>query len=245
MVFGSLYNSAKNFFGGIYDNGKKAFNTAHNILFKPAPEGKKEVPAAVRRFLSEHGDEEISSLRVGRVPISSALDSLLNVVSLGGFDRGKEAQDVDKFFHLFFVVNERYLVEKNQLLKIANYKPHDNEESVYVASPNITIRQFLENGAGTNPATYYGQYQAFANNCQDFVMRTLSANGIASPEITAFVKQPLDKLLPEVGESTEKTSNFLTDLGAQLDTGLQDLSNGYLALKKGGVVKNKNKIYRK
>ena len=65
MVFGSLYNSARNFFGGIYDTGKKAFDTAYNVIFTPAQEGPKVVPAAVRRFLSQHGNEEITSLRIG------------------------------------------------------------------------------------------------------------------------------------------------------------------------------------
>jgi hypothetical protein len=239
MVFGSLLNSARNIFGGIYDNGRKMYNVASDILFKPAPEGPKVIPTAVRRFLNEHGNEEITSVRIGRTPISSALNKMLNLVSMGGFDRGKQAQNVEEFFHLFLIINEKYLIEKNQLLKIANYKPNDKEESVYVASPNVTIRQLLENGAGADPTSYYGKYEAFGNNCQDFVLRTLAANGMSSPEIIDFVKQPLDKLLPEIGQSTEKTSNFLTDLGAQLDTGLQDLTNGYAAFKKGGLVKKK------
>jgi hypothetical protein len=239
-MFGNLFNRASNYFGNLYDRGKQVYNN----YFKE-PEGDKAIPAAVRRFLNEHGDEQITSLRVARTPISSALNGLLNLVSLGGFDKGKQAQNVDEFFHLFFVINEKYQVEKNQLVKISNYKRNDREESIGVPEPHIPIREFLMNGAAGNPSSYWGEYKAFGSNCGNWVMRTLQANNISSPEISSFVQQPIDKLVPQIGQHTEQTANFLTDLGAKLDTGIQDLTNGLVSFKKGGLVKKKRKNIKK
>jgi hypothetical protein len=238
--FANMFNSARNYFGSLYKQGKDIYN---NYIEKP--KGDENIPAAVRRFLNKHGTEQITSLRVARTPISSALSGLLNIVSFGGFERGKQKQNIDDFFHLFFVINDKYIIEKNQLVKIANYKYNDREESMTIPSKDITINELLDKGSVGDASTYWGKYQAFGNNCQDWVMRTLLNNNLGNNEIYDFVKQPLDQLLPEVGSHTEKTSNFLTDTGAMLDRGLQDLTGGLLSFKDGGLVKKNKKKYRK
>ena len=70
-MFGNLFNRAKNFFGNIGNKIKD--------VITPVP-GDTNIPPAVRRFLRDHGNEEITSLKVARVPISRALDKLLNIV---------------------------------------------------------------------------------------------------------------------------------------------------------------------
>jgi len=241
MSFFGMFNNARNYFGSLYKQGKDIYNN-----YIEPPKGDENIPAAVRRFLNQHGTEQITSLRVARTPISSALSGLLNIVSFGGFERGKQKQNIDDFFHLFFVVNDKYIIEKNQLVKIANYKYNDREESMTIPTKDITINELLDKGSVGDASTYWGKYQAFGNNCQDWVMRTLLNNNLGNNEIYNFVKQPLDQLIPEIGNHTEKTSNFLTDTGAILDRGLQDLTGGLLSFKNGGLVKKQyRKKYRK
>jgi hypothetical protein len=232
-MFGNLWNRASNYFG----NWKKKIQDAMT-----SPPGDKVIPPAVRRFLNEHGQEEIQSLKVVRTPISSMLDKLLNVISMGGFEVGKQRQNIDEFFHLFFVVNDKYRVEKNQLVKIMNYTPTEKDESAGVPiNRKLTINDLLNNAVGGDPESFWRNYSAFNRNCQWWVMRVLTANGLATPELEGFVKQSLDQVIPAVGQSTETASNFITDLGATVDQGVQDLTNGLVALKKGGRVKKVKK----
>ena len=93
--FGNMFNSARNYFGSLYKQGKDIYN---NFIEKP--KGDENIPAAVRRFLNKHGTEEITSLRVARTPIASALSGLLNLVSFGGFERGKQKQNEILYHHL-------------------------------------------------------------------------------------------------------------------------------------------------
>jgi len=238
-MFGNLFNRAKSFFGNI---GNKIMD-----VVKPV-EGDTNIPPAVRRFLRDHGNEEITSLKVARVPISRALDKLLNLVSMGGFDVGKQRANVDDFFHLFLVVNDKYRIEKNQLVKAMDYKPAEKEESsnVPLQGKKLTINELMANGASTvGNADFYKNYSAFNKNCQWWVMNVLKANGLDNPTLEGFVKQSLDELVPAVGSFTTKFSNATTDLGARLDEGLQNLTNGMLSFKDGGLVHRENRPFPK
>lgn len=227
-MFGNLFNRAKNFFGNITNKVKD---------FVVPVAGDKAIPPAVRRFLRDHGNEEITSLKVARVPISRMLDKLLNVVSLGGFDVGKQRTNVDEFFHLFLVVNDKYRIEKNQLVKCMDYVPAEKEESANVPlKGRLTINELLFNAVGDSPSDFWSNYSAFNKNCQWWVMRVLRANGLDNPTLEGFVKQSLDELVPAVGNFTQNFSNATTDLGAKIDEGLQNLTNGMLSLKNGGLV---------
>ena len=238
MVFGSIVGAGASLPAGAGSATalrRKIFDTVTGSDKKNKVETKedKSIPASVRRFLRSNGDTEITSFAVGRAPISSMLDMSLDLISFGGFSKGKEAQNVDKFFHTFIIVNNKWKLEKNQVVKISSYSKADNEEDKQLSAGG-TIRELLMNGAGSDPSTYWGKYSSFHNNCQDWIIRTLNNNGIKGGD--DFIKQPLDKLIPEVGQTTSDAADSLTDLAAGIDTGLQDLTDGLVALKKGGKV---------
>jgi hypothetical protein len=68
-------------------------------------------------------------------------------------------------------------------------------------------------------------YNAFKNNCQNFVMAILDANGLATPEIRGWVFQPVDELLKEQPEWTENFSKSITNLGGITDRIFQGYGN--------------------
>jgi hypothetical protein len=85
---------------------------------------------------------------------------------------------------------------------------------------------------------YY--YDAFHNNCQDFVGNLLAASGLLGPDIAGFIKQPVDQLVKEIS-ITDRIARGITDLGGIVDVGLQgkgglNPSDAFAAqLKKEGV----------
>ena len=84
------------------------------IHYYLTPEGDKSIPTAVRRFLNKHGNDRITSLQVGRVPLSKSLNDFLNLISLGGLNEGREKQNIKQFYHTFFIINNSIKLEKNQ-----------------------------------------------------------------------------------------------------------------------------------
>jgi len=235
--FSNLFNKAKSFFGNVKDRTSNFFGDIKDKITGKYDHEDQSIPPAVRKFLREHGDEQITSLDVGRQPISSMLDKALDLISFGKFSQGKSDSNVDKFFHLYLIVNNKYRIEKNQLVKCMSYEPSPDEQRVNVTSPSGNIRDFLMTASNAgDKSTFWGKYQAFSNNCQDWVTRCLSSNGLLNPDIASFIKQPIDKLIQTVGSGTIKTANAITDLGATVDNALQNLTGGALALRKGGVV---------
>jgi hypothetical protein len=55
-------------------------------------------------------------------------------------------------------------------------------------------------------------YDSANNNCQDFVMALLSANGLSNEEIKSFVKQDTSKTFEGL-PITEKVAKTVTDIG--------------------------------
>ena len=55
----------------------------------------------VRSFLAKYGDLRIMNIKVCRKPIHALINTLLNWVSLGTFERNLRAMDYDKAMHLY------------------------------------------------------------------------------------------------------------------------------------------------
>jgi hypothetical protein len=198
----------------------------------------------VKNFLKQHGDEKLTSLVVGRAPISKALDNTINLISGGKFQEGKDREGYDKFFHLFLIINGKYKLEKNQNLNIVDYKPVENQENESVSVPNKTINEFLQaciDKIGEDD--FFGNYSALDHNCQWLLKQLLNANNITSAD--KFIYQDVKGIKESVGEGTNVVANETTDLASGIDKLVSWISGGKLGLKRGGKVKRvrKNRMY--
>jgi len=64
-------------------------------------------------------------------------------------------------------------------------------------------------------------YDAFTNNCQDFIVDLLQANGVANAQNVAFVKQPLEGVVKDLPGYTSKLARFATDAAAIADVAIK------------------------
>jgi hypothetical protein len=60
-------------------------------------------------------------------------------------------------------------------------------------------------------------YDAFTNNCQDFVAALLAANGLASPEALAWLKMDTATLAEAIPATSRAVANTITHVGAVAD----------------------------
>ncbi len=198
---------------------------------------RQEAPPYIRKFLETHGNNLITAISVCRVPINSIINSVLNVISLGQFNKIKNKLHYDDMFHLYLLISlkspsgltDTYLFERNQVIKLQKASASDFKEikecsksacpgCIPISIPsNLSFSNFLTNGElyqrNHSNINFY-VYDAIKNNCQDFVMTLLLANNLSNSFISQFVKQSASDLLPDYAKSI---SRGITDVAGALD----------------------------
>jgi hypothetical protein len=229
--FGDLWNATKRTVSSGLDVVKtgifNAVSSVSNVLAGKAP--RERLPPSVRRLLAQIGDLPIVELYLRRDPIQSALNTALNVISFGAWNSVRQKYQYDKFFHLQLecviqvsnqdFLDKRYTLEKNAVIELhpsAN-ATKDTEMLSVPLNGGITLNSLLENAKVIMGKNYY-LYDAFDNNCQDFVMALLTGSGLGNKVMYDFIKQPIDELIKEVPSWTGKIARALTDAGGVVDT---------------------------
>jgi hypothetical protein len=198
----------------------------------------------MKNFMKDHGDEEITNIQIGRVPIESAISSAMNLISLGKFDETKKNKGYDEFFHLYLIINDKYRLEKNQTVNvIKDYKEQPNEERYNVSLSGLkgkTINDFIANGVNeVGEANYWGNYSGLTRNCQWWVMNNLKGNGIYDKDIEKFTLQDTEELQLEMNDYVKAGMDELTQTASALDKFVSWLSGGLFGLKRGGRVRRR------
>jgi hypothetical protein len=159
---------------------------------------------SMRAMLAKVGTMPIRSIQVCRAPLASAISAIIGLV------RNKNAAVAhDKLFHLFFIIDcgngYRFCLQKNEDTDLIMYKPGKHDEiypEVFMPprakwiGASFTINQMIANSMQYMGSSFF-RYDAFTNNCQDFVYKTLLANGIImNNQSRDFILQHVMNLAP-------------------------------------------------
>ena len=158
-------------------------------------------PPKFRKLLQEVGDEKINKLVLWREPIS--VNSMLKFLKLN--------KTYDDLFHLAVNVNDKYNLDKQSVLTFERGKPKGETLEIPV-SKDITIREMIEKTKKRMGDNAYTSYSV-RNNCQQFLLNVLSANGLMTTEARKFIEQDVEKILKDLPKYSEVVANFFT--GAQ------------------------------
>jgi len=158
-------------------------------------------PPKFRKLLQEVGDEKINKLVLWREPIS--VNSMLKFLKLN--------KSFDDLFHLAVNVNDKYNLDKQSVLTFERGKPKGETLEIPV-SKDITIREMIEKTKKRMGDNAYTSYSV-RNNCQQFLLNVLSANGLMTTEARKFIEQDVEKILQDLPKYSEVVANFFT--GAQ------------------------------
>lgn len=213
--------------------------TSNRMNFKPS----------MREMLKIEGDIPIIKMKVGRSPLNSKINLLLDLVNKVS---GYKAPPHDTLFHLyiiFYLQNDKVvLLEKNQDINMEYYRNKSVEDIVDVTTPSgLTINNMLNDTINKVGKDRVFSYDAYSNNCQQFVYDVLQSNGInISPSLKSFILQPVENLTNSFGKRITK---FFTDVAnragiAISGKGLKDIqfrksqipSKKYDAILKDGTV---------
>lgn len=175
-------------------------------------------PPAVRKILETNGSDLVKELKVVRIPVNSAITAALNVLSAGAYSKAVRKLNYDKMYHLQLQINGEYTLEKNEVVSLTRgVKEGESLQLPDVAKP-VTLKQLIDNTKQKMGASKFSRYSAFTNNCQDFILAVLDANGLLTEEATTFIKQDVESLLKMLPSSMNKITDTITDAAAAVET---------------------------
>ena len=176
---------------------------------------KKNIPPNVKRALEQIGDKPILSARCGRTPVQAIVQGTLRTIANVPYDQ---------LFHLFIELNlgeSKWILEKIERITLVQEDRSGKPGAEFTSSfpVNKTVNELF-----LNTQQYMGNrflpYQSNSNNCQVFIMSVLQANGLATQELTDFVKQDTRSIFKN-SPMLRKFANTLTDLGGYFNALLQ------------------------
>lgn len=219
MTYGEAMSGAKASWRGSKPKTKKVgkgiIDSIKNALFFPP----NKLPGGAQRNYEKLKGATITKIMVNRYPINSMVDKFINLVSLGSFSKAKKELGYDKMFHLSMVLytnKGRIAVEKNERINIAPGGTGAGE-SIDIAYPHgDTFASFLAKARHAMGDHRFFQYNAFSNNCQDFILGLLQANGVLTAEAKAFIKQDAESLVKKMPGFVGKVAQAATDLGGKV-----------------------------
>jgi len=174
-------------------------------------------PPHIREFLSKKGDTIITSLVVDRTPLSNVVKNLMSTITLNQFDSAVSKSSYDELLHLSLFINNRYVLEKLEIVSIKEGRDaNDKTESMVVPLHNkhISITELLDKTKKRMGDANFSNYNARTNNCQDFILNVLEANGLLTPPLRTFIKQDSEQVFHHLPIFTTKLAEFITDIGA-------------------------------
>ena len=173
----------------------------------------KDYSTQSKAFLLKHGAEHVNYVEIVRTPISEGIKTLLNLITVGKYDKAVEASSYDKMFHLALLVEtdegHYFQFEKNQTIRLGNPSglSDETERMKVPISKKTEIWQLLAKAEKYLGKEAYFRYSAFNNNCQVFVISILAASKISTPFV--YDKRIKSSLTTEFNRSINSLSYIL------------------------------------
>jgi hypothetical protein len=197
----------------------------------------KQFPKSARDFLTKYKDAKISNFVIRKNPIQSGVEKVLNFISQGKYNEIKEDYAYDTMYHLrldFEIDGRIYMTEKTANIQFRNGMTTEEDEVYKISSDkSISLLTAVENTFKKMGSNFFS-YDAFTNNCQNYIMNFLSANGLLTGDAKNFIYQPVDDMVKKLPSYVKKFASGVTKIGSVVDKGLQAI--GLRGLKRGGRV---------
>ena len=192
--------------------------------------GRDDYPPAERDLIRTYGDSKITGICLYREKLASGVNTLVNVISLGQFNKVKDKYGIDELYHLYMVITVGYngtsvpiLIEKNEVINIHEYpkiSPTAQKLELLI-SPNFdyTFKHFLDDAQGFMGNDYF-VYDAITNNCQRFIKSLILANPPLekdNPECLKFVEQDTTGLERDLSPTSKNIFRGITDLASKFN----------------------------
>lgn len=183
--------------------------------------GKYPGEKATGEFLKKYGSEKINSITVYRRPLNTFLKYATNILTQGKLVEAAKQYSYDKLFHLFVVINNKFVTEKNETVNASDKVPKDldklNTPETKMPIPvnkSLTVGELFENSRKKIGDKHFFSYAPLSWNCQDFIQELLDASGLSNPTIRQFIVQNVEGIAKELPKYTNPLFTTITDFAA-------------------------------
>ena len=167
---------------------------------------------SVTSLLNKIGNEVIIRLSLNRDPVPAMIQGLIQKLSGGKIE-------YDRLFHLRLNIytsnGGQYILEKNEFINMSRGIPpslkHGKMVNIRHNIQPVTITNFLQNTRNLMGSKSYFSYSPSSNNCQDYIVAYLKANGLNYPEYIQWVKQDTKEIF-HGNDALRKFANSTIDL---------------------------------
>ena len=212
------------------------------------------LPKKVRDMIArmeKEGEDIITQIQIIRKPVEEYVKFLLQGISKGTYDDAVKNSPYDKMFHLGIRLNGKYRLEKNEVISLSHDAKNleDGAECLRVAIPRgddkspITIRSLLDKTKEDMGPLAFTDYNARSNNCQDFVMAVLNANGLCTELLESFTHQNAESIFQGMPGVVSAIAETLTDVAAAADATAEKSRSGFRKFIKSIAQKSKELVH--
>jgi hypothetical protein len=203
---------------GFRDTLVKYLDKVKTTFFFPS----KSLGRNALKLFEEYKDMTILKIEINREPVNRVIQTVLNLITFGGFEKAKKSLSFDDIFHLYMILEfedgNKLKIEKNQKINIERLKTYkmENDQMMITVNRPLTLGELFKNAIDTVGAYQFYIYSAFKNNCQRFVMDILESNKLGNPEIYKYVLQDAGYILENNPSFLRSIAQFSTDTAAKL-----------------------------
>ena len=193
-----------------------------------------------RKTVLDYGEWIIDQIYVGRSPVEAGILKVVNLITLGSFEKQKNRLNYDRIYHLFMLLKVSHMgqtaiirFEKEEVVRLVpvdnagfNELSHAKDlKGFKILNINIPLSNFLARAESKLTTSLYFSYNATTYNCQNMLINALDANKITGYD-RAFILQDALALVSHNPVVTFVLKS-LTTLGAIVDrikhgTGITD-----------------------
>jgi hypothetical protein len=191
--------------GGFLDTIKKPFQNIYNA-FTPIT----SLNNISTETMNNYGSWMAMKITVARTPLNQMLENSINLISFGQFEELKKQFGFDSLFHLSLIVYlssgegfKNVVVEKNEVVNIEpldkNNSTNKNTQYLNINIPyNTNLNIIIQNTRKMMGDNKFFTYNAFNNNCQNFVYSVLKSNALLTKEAGQFILQDVSGIEKEL-----------------------------------------------
>ena len=176
------------------------------------------------KTINQYGDMMIKSMQVYRTPLSSSINTFLNVLSLGKLNSIKKQYNIEDFYHIGLVCNignKNIICEKNSVVEIKDTFKTNKDTVIFnvdiMQNKQFNIKQMLDATRSNLGDKAFFEYDMLTHNCQHFVASMLASMDLLTEDVKDFVYQDLSSVIGAIPAFSKRVIRLATDIDASIN----------------------------
>lgn len=159
-----------------------------NIIRNPKARGN-EPTKRFNDFINSTDGKKIKSISVGRVPVQTGIQKVLDIISFGKFSKKRKELKYDDILHNYAIITyedgSMKKIERNATVEAKEVSQKDLENLVIKVpvKKDLTTRDLLNNAVKRDKENDFWKYNAETSNCQEFTRELIDGSNLLPSDV--------------------------------------------------------------